>query len=97
MPEKDYKVQTDVWASAARSVVETIPWIDFLGWHGEHYAIVNRNGGGGYAHVGLELKELPVRRKFDSGAGVDLGGEDGNWLERKDVPIDYEMTGVDVC
>ncbi|KXN82398.1 hypothetical protein AN958_02603 [Leucoagaricus sp. SymC.cos] len=39
----------------------------------------------------LELKELPSRRRLDCGKGVDLGGDDAVWLERKDVPIDYDM------
>ncbi|KAF5347337.1 hypothetical protein D9756_009951 [Leucocoprinus leucothites] len=39
----------------------------------------------------LELKELPSRRRLDCGKGVDLGGEDAVWLERKDVPMDYDM------
>lgn len=39
----------------------------------------------------VELKELPSRRRLDCGKGVDLGGEDAAWLERKDVPMDYDM------
>ncbi|KAJ3559048.1 hypothetical protein NP233_g11361 [Leucocoprinus birnbaumii] len=39
----------------------------------------------------VELKELPSRRRLDCGKGVDLGGEDAVWLERKDVPMDYDM------
>lgn len=41
----------------------------------------------------VELKELPPRRRLDTGFGVDLGGPDGCWLERIDVPIDYELVG----
>ena len=41
----------------------------------------------------VELKELPPRRRLDTGFGVDLGGSDGCWLERIDVPIDYELVG----
>jgi len=45
----------------------------------------------------VELKELPSRRRLDCGKGVDLGSDDAAWLERKDVPMDYDMpvTGVD--
>ncbi|KAF9449680.1 hypothetical protein P691DRAFT_790625 [Macrolepiota fuliginosa MF-IS2] len=45
----------------------------------------------------VELKELPSRRRLDCGNGVDLGSEDATWLERKDVPMDYDMpvTGVE--
>lgn len=39
----------------------------------------------------VELKELPSRRRLDCGKGVDLGSEDAAWLERKDVPMDYDM------
>jgi hypothetical protein len=39
----------------------------------------------------VELKELPARRRLDCGKGVDLGGEDAVWLERRDVPMDYDM------
>jgi hypothetical protein len=41
----------------------------------------------GEAEEEVELKELPCRRHLDCGKG----GEDATWLERKDVPIDYEM------
>ncbi|GAW07885.1 hypothetical protein LENED_009910 [Lentinula edodes] len=43
----------------------------------------------------LELKELPPRRRLDCGKGVDLGTEDAAWLERKDVPMDYEEPGLE--
>lgn len=43
--------------------------------------------------TGVELKELPPRRRLDTGFGVDLGGPDGCWVERIDVPIDYELVG----
>jgi hypothetical protein len=45
--------------------------------------------------AGVELKELPVRRRLDCGKGVDLGSEDAMWMERKDVPIDYERSGLE--
>ena len=45
------------------------------------------------ADVDIELKELPSRRRLDTGFGVDLGGADGCWLERIDIPIDYELVG----
>ncbi|KAJ7787556.1 hypothetical protein B0H14DRAFT_3505300 [Mycena olivaceomarginata] len=76
------------------------------GWHGEHYVVVRRtgerrrldgrreNGEEGEAEEEVELKELPCRRHLDCGKGVDVGGEDATWLERKDVPIDYEMPVV---
>ena len=95
MSEKDFQVQTDMWISSARSVATAIPSLDFLGWHGEHYVIVRTDQGNdddGYGS--LELKELPTRRRLDCGKGVDLGGEDAAWLERKDVPMDYEMPGL---
>jgi hypothetical protein len=110
MSEKDFQVQTDIWISSARSVASALPSLDFLGWHGEHYVILrteqgsscsssstsnnnnNNNNNDGYGS--LELKELPTRRRLDCGKGVDLGGEDAAWLERKDVPMDYEMPGL---
>jgi hypothetical protein len=45
------------------------------------------------ADTDIELKELPPRRRLDTGFGVDLGGPDGCWLERIDIPIDYELVG----
>ena len=93
MSEKDFQVQTDIWISSARSVASALPSLDFLGWHGEHYVILRtEHGNDGYG--GLELKELPTRRRLDCGKGVDLGGEDAALLERKDVPMDYEMPGL---
>jgi len=94
MSEKDFQVQTDIWISSARSVASGLPSLDFLGWHGEHYVILRtEKGDDGYGS--LELKELPTRRRLDCGKGVDLGGEDAAWLERKDVPMDYEMPGLE--
>ena len=43
----------------------------------------------------VELKELPARKRLDCGKGVDLGSENAEWLERKDVPMDYEMPGLE--
>ncbi|KIK66352.1 hypothetical protein GYMLUDRAFT_239320 [Collybiopsis luxurians FD-317 M1] len=48
-----------------------------------------------YAMPSVELKELPSRRRLDCGKGVDLGTEDAAWLERKDVPMDYEEPGLE--
>ncbi|PCH43202.1 hypothetical protein WOLCODRAFT_103209 [Wolfiporia cocos MD-104 SS10] len=91
LSDKDFAAQTELWASAACSVAVALPSLDFVGWHGEHYVVVRTSGD--EAHV--ELKELPARRRLDCGKGVDLGGEDAAWLERKDVPMDYEMTGLE--
>jgi hypothetical protein len=60
---------------------------------GDHHV-----GGDGDAASGVscvELKELPVRCRLDCGKGVDLGSEDAMWMERKDVPIDYERSGLE--
>jgi hypothetical protein len=88
-----------MWISSARSVATAIPSLDFLGWHGEHYVVVrsehSSSSSNGYSSGSVELKELPTRRRLDCGKGVDLGGEDAAWLERKDVPMDYEMPGLD--
>ncbi|SJL10819.1 uncharacterized protein ARMOST_14213 [Armillaria ostoyae] len=88
MSEKVYQMQTDIWNYSARSIALSLPSLDFVGWHGEHYAVVRNDGG-------VELKELPTRRRLDCGKGVDLGGEDAAWLERKDVPMDYEIPGLE--
>jgi hypothetical protein len=88
LSEKDFQVQTEHWTNSARSVAVEVPSVDFVGWHGEHYVVVRTNGT-------VELKELPARRRLDCGKGVDLGGEDATWLERKDVPMDYEMSGLE--
>ena len=93
MSEKDFKVQTDLWVSSARSVTATIPSLDFLGWHGEPYVVVRTSGSADIANV--ELKELPTRRRLDCGKGVDLGGEDAAWLARKDVPMDYDLPSME--
>lgn len=88
MSEKNYQMQTDLWNSSARGVALSLPSLDFVGWHGEHHAVVRNNDG-------VELRELPTRRRLDCGKGVDLGGEDAAWLERKDVPVDYEIPGLE--
>lgn len=89
MSEKDFALQTDLWHSNARSVATALSSLDFVGWHGEHYVVVRSDEG-----RTVELKELPGRRRLDCGKGVDLGGEDAAWLERKDVPMDYETPSV---
>jgi hypothetical protein len=43
----------------------------------------------------VEIKELPVCHRLDCGKGVDLGSDDAMWMERMDVPIDYEMSGLE--
>ena len=73
-----------------------IPSLDFLGWHGEHFIVVRNEPSSDLdASASIELKELPTRRRLDCGKGVDLGGEDAGWLERKDVPMDYERPGLE--
>lgn len=81
-------MQSDLWIASARSVAVSVPSLDFIGWHGEHFAVVRVDD------QLVELKELPTRRRLDSGTGVDLGGDEAAWLERKDVPIDYEVPGL---
>ncbi|TCD62325.1 hypothetical protein EIP91_007065 [Steccherinum ochraceum] len=97
LSEKDFQVQTDLWMSSARSLAVAVPSLDFIGWHGEHYVVVRPGGGPAWGAIGekVELKELPARRRLDCGKGVDLGGSDATWLERKDVPMDYEMPGLE--
>ena len=64
--------------------------------HGHHHHHSGASGACGVkGDVCVELKELPVRRRLDCGKGVDLGSEDAMWMERKDVPIDYEMSGLE--
>ncbi|KAK7045361.1 hypothetical protein VNI00_007610 [Paramarasmius palmivorus] len=95
--EKDFQVQSDLWLASARNVAFNIPSLDFIGWHGEHYVVV-RSGGvepegyivPSYPSYTVDLKELPSPRRLDCPKGVDLGTEDATWLERKDVPIDFE-------
>ncbi|KAJ7801577.1 hypothetical protein B0H14DRAFT_3884994 [Mycena olivaceomarginata] len=105
--EREFAQQTEGWVAAARGVARVLPGLDFLGWHGEHYVVVRRtgerrrldgrreNGEEGEAEEEeVELEELPCRRHLDCGKGGNVGGEDATWLERKDVPIDYEMPVV---
>lgn len=103
--EKEFRRETERWMNAARKAATAVPSVDFLGWQGEHYVVVRRDTSDalhstsanrrshGAADTDLELKELPPRRRLDTGFGVDLGGQDGCWLERIDVPIDYELVG----
>ena len=98
LSDKEYQVQTEQWAANARSIARVLPTIDFVGWHGEHYVVVrsdhSSSSNDGYGNGNVELKELPTRRRLDCGKGVDLGSEDAAWLERKDVPMDYERPGL---
>ena len=90
MSEKEFEEQAENWSLRAKSVAIYVPSLDFVGWHGEHYVVVR-----GDSPVSVDLKELPARRRLDCGCGVDLGGEDAAWMERKDVPIDYEVPGLE--
>jgi hypothetical protein len=98
MSDKDYAEQLTLWSEAAASVAASITSLDFLGWNGEHYVVVRSDApntetkleaGAGRAKV--KLKELPSRRRLDCSKGVDLGSAEAWWMERKDVPIDYEL------
>lgn len=40
------------------------------------------------------MKELPARRRLDCAKGVDFGTDDAAWMERKDLPMDYETPGL---
>lgn len=95
LSEKDFQVQTDLWTTSARSIAVALPTLDFVGWHGEHYVVVRSSASQDGGPEKVELKELPARRRLDCGKGVDLGTEDAAWMERKDVPMDYEMPGLE--
>ena len=102
MHGKELQLQTDAWL-AAREVALAVPSIDYIGLHGEHFIVVRHNHGRHQSgasdsaangdEVCVEIKELPIRRRLDCGKGVDLGSDDAIWMERKDVLIDYEMSG----
>ncbi|RPD77281.1 hypothetical protein L226DRAFT_533277 [Lentinus tigrinus ALCF2SS1-7] len=89
LSDKEYQLQTEQWTSNARSIARALPAIDFVGWHGEHYVVVRGSG-----CEKVELKELPARRRLDCAKGVDFGSEDAAWMERKDLPMDYETPGL---
>jgi hypothetical protein len=105
MHGRELQLQTDAWLAHARDVALAVPSIDYVGWHGEHFVVVRHHDSSGSVVRGcvgcvaigicVELKELPVRRRLDCGKGVDLGSEDAMWVERRDVPIDYEMSGLE--
>lgn len=88
----------------ACDVALAVPSLDYVGWHGEHFVVVRTHhpgisvrgllGAGVRGGACAELRELPVRRRLDCGKGVDLGSDDAMWIERKDVPIDYEISGL---
>ncbi|KAI0309909.1 hypothetical protein OF83DRAFT_1253057 [Amylostereum chailletii] len=105
LSDKEYQLQTAQWLAGSRHIALALPSVDYVGWHGEHYVVVRgpREAVGAVLRedderegAKVELKELPIRRRLDCGKGVDLGSEDANWMERKDVPIDYEMSGSDI-
>ncbi|KAI9459875.1 hypothetical protein BJY52DRAFT_1264289 [Lactarius psammicola] len=107
-PSHMHELQVHTGASLAHAcdVALTVPSLDYVGWHGEHFvvrrchhpgspAVCAPLGGGVAGGACAELWELPVRRRLDCGNGVDLGSDDAMWIERKDVPIDYEKSGLD--
>jgi len=98
MSSKEHAEQLTLWNEAAKSVASVIPSLDFFGWNGEHHVIVRTDSSnleakseGARERVTVKLKELPSRRRLDCSKGVDLGSADAWWMERKDVPIDYEL------
>lgn len=94
LSDKEFQVQTELWAASARAIAGALPALDFIGWHGEHYVVVRHAGGQSEKAGRVELKELPSRRRLDCAKGVDLGTDDAAWTERKDLPMDYEMPGL---
>ena len=107
MHGKELQLQTEAWLAHARDVAVCVPSVDYVGWHGEHFVVVRQCNhhrrhwaapdacDDAASGVCVELKELPVRRRLDCGKGVDLGSEDAMWMERRDVPIDYERSGLE--
>ena len=87
-------MQTEMWLSSAKTVALSVPSLDFVGWHGEHYVVVRSSTGGESGREKVDLKELPTRRRLDCAKGVDFGTEDAAWMERKDLPMDYESPGL---
>ena len=90
---ENFQMQIDAWILAARSIAATIPPLDFLAWHGVPYVVLKAQDDEGRI-ASVELKELQTRRILDCGRGVDLGGEDAAWLERKDAPMNYGRYGL---
>ena len=79
----------DEWISAAHSIAATVPSLDFLAWNHVAYVIVRSHGDLGRT-LNVEVQELPFSRtRLDCDRGVDMGGEDAAWLERKSMPMDY--------
>jgi hypothetical protein len=100
---QELQVHTGAYLEHACDVALTVPSLDYVGWHREHFVVV-RHPQGSFAVCGLlgcggvageacvELKELPVRRQLDCGNSVDLGSDDVMWIEQKD---DYEVSGLE--
>ncbi len=82
----------DEWISAARGIAATVPSLDFLALNHVPYVIIRSHGDLGRT-LNVEVQELPVRRVMDRGRGVNMGGEDTAWLEKR-MPMDYDQSGL---
>lgn len=66
------------------SIAATIPSLDFLMWDYRPCVVV-RPAEGRTSNV--QLEDLPMNRCSDYGGAVSFGGDDADWLEQKDVPM----------
>jgi hypothetical protein len=83
VPEDDY--EAGKMLSAAHGIAIAVPSIDFLVWNQFPYAVVRSNGDAHHT-ASVVVKELPSRG-LEYGRSVDIGGDDADWLEMKDVPL----------
>lgn len=78
MPDEDIHART-YWRL---SILAAIPSLDFLVWNRQPYVVVRRK-------TTVDLKELPISKNWNYGSGIDFGGDDAEWLERKDLPLQF--------
>ncbi|KAH9976582.1 hypothetical protein BGW80DRAFT_1456703 [Lactifluus volemus] len=61
----------------------------YLSWHDEHFVVVRHH----YDSTISAAQQFSCVRRYDE-SWYDLGSDDAMWVERKDVPIDYEMSSL---
>ncbi|KAH9969451.1 hypothetical protein BGW80DRAFT_1461722 [Lactifluus volemus] len=108
MHGRELQLQTEARLAHARDVALAVQSINHLGWHDGHFVVVHHHYDSMISSSssvacgsmtsrstgGVELRELPIRWRLDCGKGIDLWSDDTMWVERKDVPIDYEASSL---
>jgi hypothetical protein len=93
---RDLKARQRMWNQSICRVIKAAPSLDYIGWHGKFFAIVRRtrnsHSGRNFDGDAIETHQLSSWKRMNVGTGKDFGDNDVTWLERRDVPMHYDLS-----